>query len=350
MKERVKQGVADFLNQVSGAAVTHEGRAGVAADDGTGERSGNEGCAHWPGAAGFGQVHAFVVAAKQDQRCLFLHQLAHGGVVGLVAGHARDSKPAGQAHLGFEEVFQTTRIGVGGHHGKAGRGKKVLRDRAPQVPHRLDGGVLFALDEGLGVQTQQLAELAQETRGAVQADRGLQVRAVQRFAEHAAELAVHADVDVSLDQARDLGHMAAQRKDHVDLGAYALHQAADFSDITGAVEVAVARTNDVDAWFFAGLAVLGQRAGRHFFHAVLGPQPVHGAVRALPLVFVDGARQKADQVGAFGRDAAANHLGDRAGHHHRRQVRVEHGVSLLHGAFGAFAAQLFFSQTGDHNG
>ena len=183
----------------------------------------------------------------------------------------------------------------------------------------------------------------------MQADRGLQVGAVEGFAEHAAELAVHADVDVGLDQSRDFGDMAAQRKDHVDLCAYALHQAADLGDIAGAVEVAVARANDVDTWFLAGLAVLRQGTCRHGLHAVLGPQPVHGAVGALPLVFVDGARQKADQVGALGRDAAADHLGDRAGDHHRRQVGVEHGVGLLHGPFGAFAAQLFFSQTGDHN-
>ena len=80
--------------------------------------------------------------------------------------------------------------------------------------------------------------------------------------------------------------MAAQGEHHVDICANALHQAADFCQIAGAVESAVTRPNDVDSGFFSLFAnTLG-----HFFHAVLGPQPVHGAVGALPLVFVDGAR------------------------------------------------------------
>jgi hypothetical protein len=87
---------------------------------------------------------------------------------------------------------------------------------------------------------------------------------------------------------------------------------------------------------------------RHLAQAVLGPQPVHRAVGALPLVFVDGARQEALDVGALGRDAAADHLGDRAGDHHAGQVGVEHGmVRALHRAFGAFAAELLFGQAGD---
>ena len=77
-------------------------------------------------------------------------------------------------------------------------------------------------------------------------------------------------------------------------------------------------------------------------HAVLLPQPVHGAVGALPLIFVDGARQEALQVGTFGRYAAANHFGNGASHHHGGQVGVECGVRTAHGALCAFAAQLFF--------
>jgi hypothetical protein len=60
--------------------------------------------------------------------------------------------------------------------------------------------------------------------------------------------------------------------------------------------------------------------------AVLGPQPVHGAIGALPLVLVDGARQEALDVGAFGRDAAADHLGDGAGDDDARQLRIQHLV------------------------
>jgi hypothetical protein len=45
----------------------------------------------------------------------------------------------------------------------------------------------------------------------------------------------------------------------------------------------------------------------------------HRAVGALPLILVDGARQEALDIRAFGRHAAADHLGDRAGDHDRRQ-------------------------------
>ena len=120
----------------------------------------------------------------------------------------------------------------------------------------------------------------------MQANGRLQIRAIQRLAQHAAKLAVHANVDIRFDQLRHLGQMAAQGKHHVDVGANALHQTANFGQIAGAVEGTVARTNDVDAGFFTLFAhPLG-----YFFHAVLGPQPIHSAVGTLPLVFIDGAR------------------------------------------------------------
>eukprot|EP01041_Mallomonas_annulata_P015058 gene15056-31948_t len=106
VKKRIEQRVAHLLHQVAGAAVTHEGRAGVAADDGARERCRDVGGLHRPLAAGLGEVHAFVVAAKQDQRHLGAHQLAHRGVVGFLTGLARDSELAGHAHLGFQEVLQ----------------------------------------------------------------------------------------------------------------------------------------------------------------------------------------------------------------------------------------------------
>ena len=112
--------------------------------------------------------------------------------------------------------------------------------------------------------------------------------------------------------------MAAQGKHHIDVSANALHQAANFGQVAGAVERTVARTNDVDAGFFTLFA----NTFGHFFHAVLGPQPVHGAVGTLPLVFIDGARQKAHQVGALGGHATTNHFGDRASDDHSWQVGV----------------------------
>jgi hypothetical protein len=53
-------------------------------------------------------------------------------------------------------------IGLGGDDAEARGAEEVLGDRAPQVPDRLDRGVLFALDERLRIEAEQLAERAQE--------------------------------------------------------------------------------------------------------------------------------------------------------------------------------------------
>ena len=89
-------------------------------------------------------------------------------------------------------------VGVGGDDRERGRGEEVLGDAAPQVPDRLDRGVLLALDERLGVDAGELAQLAQEVGGREEPDRRLQVGPVQLLAELAAELAVHADIDVRI--------------------------------------------------------------------------------------------------------------------------------------------------------
>ena len=167
MKQRVEQRVADFLDEIGRAGIAHEGRAGVAADDRAGEGGGNVHRAR----AGFGHVHAFVVAAEHDERRLLPDRLPHRFVVGLLAGLARDREHARQAHLVFEEMPDAARIGFVGDDGEGRGAEEILRDRAPEIPDRLDRRVLLALDEGLGIQLQQLAERAQEFRRAMQADR-----------------------------------------------------------------------------------------------------------------------------------------------------------------------------------
>ena len=194
-----------------------------------------------------GEVHALVVAAEQDQRRLLAHRLAHRLVVGLHARTTRDREVARQAQLVFEEVAHAARVGFVGDDREARGAEEVLRHRAPQVPDRLDRGVLLARDERLRVEPDQLAQRAQEVRGGVQADRRLQVGPLERLAQQAAELAIHADVHVGVGQARHVGQMAAEREDHVDLGADALDQPADLGKVGGHVEGAVDRPDDVDA-------------------------------------------------------------------------------------------------------
>ena len=117
--------------------------------------------------------------------------------------------------------------------------------------HRSQSGLIVVCFSrsmnGSGSRPEQLAERAQELGRGVQADRRLQVGPLERLAEHAAELAVHADVDVGVDELRHVGEVAAEREHHVDLGADALDQAADLGEVGRHVEGAVDRPDDVDA-------------------------------------------------------------------------------------------------------
>jgi hypothetical protein len=174
---------------------------------------------------------------------------------------------------------------------------------------------------------------------------GLQVRRLERFAEHATELTVHAHVHVGIHEARHISQVRAQREHHVDVGADAFDQAPDLVQIAGRIERAIDRTDDVHPRLGAG-GTLGLVRTHALLEAVLRPQPEHGAIGALPLVFVDRARQEALDARTLRRHAAADHLGDGAGDHDRRQFRVERLVRPRHGRFGAFAAQLLFAEAG----
>ena len=171
---------------------------------------------------------------------MLAHRLADGFVVGLLAGPAREGERAGQAHLVLEEMPHAARIGLVGDDGEARGAEEVLGHRAPQIPDRLDRRVLLALDERLGIEAEHLAELAQEFRRAVQADRRLQIGPLERLAEQPAEFAIEADIDVGVGEPRDVSTWLPEREDHVDLGADALDEPPDFGEIGGHVEDAVA--------------------------------------------------------------------------------------------------------------
>ena len=116
----------------------------------------------------------------------------------------------------------------------------------------------------------------------------------------------------------------------------------------GHVEHAIARADDVHARLFAGSAdLLFWRDA--LLGAKLAPQPGHRAVGALPLIFVDRARQEALDVGAFRRHAAADHFGDRAGDDDAGQIGIERPVGAAHRAFGAVTAEFLLRQPRDHD-
>jgi hypothetical protein len=67
VEQRIEQRVTHFLQQVAGAGIAHERRARVAADNRS--RAARPGCRS--SGAVLGEVHALVVAAKDDQRRCF---------------------------------------------------------------------------------------------------------------------------------------------------------------------------------------------------------------------------------------------------------------------------------------
>ena len=140
--------------------------------------------------------------------------------------------------------------------------------------------------------------------------------------------------------------MTAEREDHVDFRADALHQATDLRQIAPRVEVAVHRANQVHARFCAGSAF--RRLRHHaLLQPVLGPEPVQCAIGCLPLVLVNGSRQEPHDVRAFRCHATADHLGDAARHDDGGQLGIERGVRATHRAFGAVLPKLLFGQAGD---
>ena len=243
-------------------------------------------------------------------------------------------------------MAQATRIGLARHDSETRGAEEVLGHRTPQVPQRLDRGVLLALDERLGIKPEQLAQRSQELGGAVQTDRRLQPGSLETLAEQLAVLAVQADVRFRISELGDIREVRAQRELHIDLCADAFHEATDLGEVGGHVEHAVGGTDDVDAGLRPFRARLERR---HFLRTKLSPQPPQRTVRALPLIFVDGARQETLDRGALGGHTATDHLGDRTGHHDRRQVRIEHLVGAFHRALGTVLTELLFGETGDHH-
>ena len=295
---------------------------------------------------GFGQINLLVDRAEHHQRASLPDQTANFVAFRLLSGLSGHRKGARQAQIALEIGFYAAGIGLGGGDSEAGRRKEVLRDRSPQIPQGLQSCMFFALDEGLGVKSEQLAKAAQELRGAFETNRRLQIGLAENLCQVAAEFAVHHHVHIGIHQVADLAQMGAKGEHHVHLGADPLNQTANLMQIRGHVEGAIHRPQDVDP----RLRPFGaQTLARHpaFGHAVFGEKPGHRAVGALPLVFVDGARKEALQVRALRRHAAADHLGNRAGDDDRGQKRIERLPRPAHRALGALAAEFSLAQARD---
>ena len=208
--------------------------------------------------------------------------------------------------------------------------------------------MLFPFDERLGVQPQQFAQLAQEFRRGIKAEWGLQVRLAQHLRQTPAKFAVHADIHIGIHQIAHFGDMRAQRHDHVDDSADPLDQPANLMQVRRHVKRAIHRPKDVDA---RGITVLALFLGRHpaLGHAEFSENPGHRPVRRFPLILVNGAGQEPLDIGALWSHTPADHLGNRSGHNHGRQGRVQHLPGAFHRLLSA-RPHLGFAQTRHDNG
>ena len=102
----------------------------------------------------------------------------------------------------------------------------------------------------------------------MQPDGRLQIGPLQRLAKQPAELAVHADADICVDQFRHVGEMTPKRKDEIDLRTDTFDKTADLSQIAGHIEGAVTGADDIDTGF---LTLFPDFAGWNFFGAVFDP-------------------------------------------------------------------------------
>ena len=243
-------------------------------------------------------------------------------------------------------MSHATRIGFARDNAERGSAEEILRHRAPQIPNRLDRCVFFALDKGLWIDPQNLAQSAQEFGCRMHADRRLKPGTFQRLAQQGTKFAIHADIDFCIGKFCDIGQMASHREDHIDLAANTLNNPLDLGQIGRCVERAVNRPDNIDARLCAFLACFHLRDA---LGAIFFPEPGQRAIGALPLVFINCARQEALDACAFGCRATADHFGNRACHNNARLIGIERRMGALHRLFGAVLGELFFAKTCDND-
>ena len=194
-----------------------------------------------------------------------------------------------------------------------------MRHRAPQVPDRLNRGVLFTGNEGFRINTRHFAQFAQEQGGRFKPDGRLQIRPLKGFAEISAKLTIEAHIHFRFGQLFDVGQMASQWENKPDLATNTFDQTADFGQVRWQIKHAIGWANDVDLGL---LAFFTRLKSRYFFAAKIGPEPCECPVCTLPLIFINSAGQKALNIGAFRGHPTPDHLSDRAGNDHSRQMRI----------------------------
>ena len=100
MKERIKETIADLLNEIGCAAVAHKGRPRMAPNHRA--REGRRNVVAPP--PRFGGVHSLIDTAKKHHGRRLVDRIAHRGVIGLLPRTAHKAEGAGHAELVFQEA------------------------------------------------------------------------------------------------------------------------------------------------------------------------------------------------------------------------------------------------------
>ena len=200
VEERIEQRVADFLHEVRRAGVAHERRARVPTDDRARERRRDVRGPRSPPRRG--------TCARCSCRTSRAAACSGGtartsSLSGFTPARARHREGARAARVSPSRKCRTPRAYVS----SATTPKlAVAKKSCVTLRQRSHNGLIVVCFSrsmnGSGSSTERAPQRAQERRGGEEADRGLQVRHLEGFAERAAELAVHADAHVGVHEAR----------------------------------------------------------------------------------------------------------------------------------------------------
>ena len=204
--------------------------------------------------------------------------------------------------------------------------------------------MLFLSDERLWIEAQFLPEGSEEFRRTVETDWRLEPRFLQCLAQSRTKFTVHANVCCGVSELGNLCEITTQRECHIYSGTNTLNEPSNFCEVGGGVEVAISGTDDIHQ----RCTVLAL-SFFIFLGAVLLPQPNQSPICALPLIFINGPRQEAFDVGVLRGYASTNHLGDGACNHHTGLLWIEGLMGSTQGAFRSSLPQFFFSKAGDND-
>ena len=315
------------------------GRARLALDDSTGERRRYIHASY----SLLGDAHSLVIGAEHDQRWPGYESPA--ALPRCPALSRRSATPLSTQGMPISKsILQQNRYSS--QPPRTSRSQRNPASRCAIGPRSFDRGVLITLD-GVSGSTLSVRPACRGKLVVVKGPIGAFKYGRSSSSQSLRPNSRYMQTFTSAWKPLNIVDMRAKREGEVDLAADALDQAADFGEVGRHVEGAVDRADDIDARLVpSGRTTVSAcpSSGAEF-----APQPVDRAVRRLPLVLVDRARNEPQQV----RYPPAS----RRRRSSRRCCRSPPlpacpdpaSTRPPHRVLGAVAGKLFLGKTGDHD-